>query len=442
MEFYLIGIGGAGMSVVAQLLLAQGHQVSGSDRKLNKATDALVAAGAQVFAGHDAAQVPPQAIVVRSSAIKPDNPEYAVALERGQEIWHRSQALAFASRNQDFIAVAGAHGKTSTSAMIARTLDALGADPSRAIGGSLAGGLPGGYLGTGTMLVAEADESDGSFLNYTPRIALVTNIEPDHLDHYGTAEAFEEAFVDFTRRIVPNGLLVACADHPGSRALALAARLAGIRTVTYGREESTTDHVHLHDTTVTYNGKSYQINLSVPGEHMLLNAAGAWAVCHELGYDGDDIGRALAAFGGTARRFDLRGTEAGVAVIDDYAHHPAEVAVTLATARKETKGAVRVLFQPHLYSRTQNFAREFATALDSADSVIVTSVFPAREVPEDGLEGDAIVAYSEKAIFEPDMEVAARMIAGQAADGDLILTMGAGDVTELPPIILEELAKR
>lgn len=444
MTFYLIGIGGAGMSVVARLLMAQGHEVCGSDRASSAVTQALEEAGAQIFIGHDAANVPDDAIIVRSSAIKPSNPEYAVALERVQEIWHRSQALAFASEGRDFIAVAGAHGKTSTSGMLAVAFDALGADPSRAIGGSLAGGAPGGYLGTGSMLVAEADESDGSFLNYSPRVALVTNIEPDHLDHYGTEAAFEQAFVDFAHRVVDDGALVVCTDSLGGQRLADG--VTDVRVITYGREERAGDHVLLTKSDSGWELRRGEttatLSMGVPGEHMALNAAGAWAVGLDLGFGAQDMADALGQFRGTGRRFELRGEVDGIRVIDDYAHHPTEVAATLRTARTETDGRVLVVFQPHLYSRTKNFAKEFAAALDLADVAIVTSVYAAREVPSDGVEGSAIAELSDRITYVADRFEGAREIASQAQPGDLVLTMGAGDVTELGPIIVKELEER
>lgn len=445
MKFYLIGVGGAGMSVVAELLIAAGHEVSGSDRAASANTEHLSGLGAQIFLGHRAEQVPEDAIVVRSSAIKPANPEYSIALQRDQVIWHRSEALAFAAKEKDFIAVAGAHGKTSTSGMLAAALAHLGADPSRAIGGSLAGGLPGGYLGTGTMLIAEADESDGSFLNYQPRVALVTNIEPDHLDHYGTVEAFEQAFLDFAGRLTDDGLLIVCTDGAAGQRLATSAHERGIAVATYGKSAGGHYHAQLTNInpaghgTITYDGESYDVALSVPGEHMLLNAVGAWLAGCELGFDGSAMAQALSTFTGTGRRFELRGEVDSIRVIDDYAHHPTEVAATLTTAQEQTDGKVRVLFQPHLYSRTRNFAQQFAQALDLADTVVVTSVYAAREVPEDGVEGDAIVAHSQKATYIPDAVEAAHAIAATAEPGDIVMTMGAGDVTALAPVIVRDL---
>lgn len=454
------------MTVVAELLLAQGHEVAGSDREETATVQALRTAGATVHVGHDAQQVPADAVVVVSSAIKENNPELAIARARGQRIMHRSQALAFAASGRDFIAIAGAHGKTSTSAMLAEALTALGEDPSYAIGGSLVGDKPGGHLGAGTMLVAEADESDASFLNYAPRIEIVTNVEPDHLDHYGTRAAFEQAFVDFAHCLVPGGLLIACADDPGSFALALQAASDGLRVVTYGRtrgagnavaqkaaERMGIKHAALQDVparpgalvsgVVEYAGARYPLDLRVPGAHMLLNAVGAWCAGIELGIAGAQMAQALQAFQGAARRFELVGEVGHVRVVDDYAHHPTEIAATLQAAREVVgDGKLRVLFQPHLYSRTKNFAPQFAQALSAADSVIITGVYAAREVPSDGVEGDAIADLLPGVPFIADRFAAGQQLAAQAQPGDLLITMGAGNVTAVGPQIVAQLSEK
>lgn len=443
MIYHLIGAGGAGMSVVGQLLLERGHVVVGSDRNDSANLRRLAAAGATVYVGHDAHQVNPAATVVVSTAIKETNPEWLVAKERGQDIIHRSQALAIAAADKDFIAVAGAHGKTTTSGMLAVAFDQLGRDPSRAIGGSLAGGASGAHLGSGTMFIAEADESDGSFLNYAPRAALVTNVEPDHLDHYGSVEAFHEAFAKFAARIEFGGLLICCADSPGALALARRAREEGIRAWTYGHGEGLENHAAIEDTPtgarVVFNGKPIELELAVPGRHNILNATGALLVGIELGEDPAQMAGALAKFVGTGRRFELRGHAHGRRVIDDYAHHPTEVRATLETARNETEGAVRVLFQPHLYSRTQIFAKEFAQALSLADSVVVTSVYAAREVPDDGSEANVITDLLPGSEYVADRLEAARRIAQLSEPGDIVLTMGAGDVTELAGVVVQAL---
>ncbi|WP_311590779.1 UDP-N-acetylmuramate--L-alanine ligase [Trueperella bernardiae] len=443
MMYHLIGAGGAGMSVVGELLLERGEAVTGSDRQDSANLQRLKAAGATVFVGHDAAHVDPAATVVVSTAIKADNPELMVATERGQEIIHRSQALAIAAADKDFVAVAGAHGKTTTSGMLEVALASLGRDPSRAIGGRLAGGASGAHLGTGKMFIAEADESDGSFLNYRPRVALVTNVEPDHLDHYGSKEAFFEAFVEFARRIEFGGLIVCCADSEDALELGERARSEGIRVWTYGRGDGLENHARIEDTgdgaRVSFRGKPIDLALSVPGQHNVLNATGALLVGIELGEDPAQMAAALATFHGTGRRFELRGEVASRRVIDDYAHHPTEVRATLETARQQSAAGVRVLFQPHLYSRTQIFATQFAEALALADSVVLTSVYAAREVPEDGAESNVITDQLPGAELVPDRVEAARRIAELSAPGDIIITMGAGDVTELADVVLEAL---
>lgn len=455
-EYYFIGIGGAGMSVIAELFLAAGARVAGSDRQESDVTRYLTTLGARVYVGHDASQVPPEAIVVRSSAIRPDNPEWAIARERGQRVIHRSEALALASQGKDFLAVAGAHGKTTTSAMLAVMLREVGEDPSWAIGGSVRHLGAGGHRGEGSMLVAEADESDGSFLNYRPRIAIVTNVEPDHLDHYGSREAFEAAFVDFARCIVPGGLLIVCADDPGARRLGETYRGLGGRVASYGTGEPLEGCVfsvrvreeNVYDLLLP-SGVSHTltVNLRVPGEHNRLNAASALLLAHELGIDLESAARGLENFYGAGRRFELRGHVAGVDVVDDYAHHPTEIRATLTAARTRLAeagkgGNLRVLFQPHLFSRTRNFAHEFAQALALADSVVVCDIYPAREDPIPGVSSTLITNELPGARYVPDKEEAARTLVDQATPGDLLMTIGAGDVTEMADVIVAGLKER
>ena len=483
-SFHLIGIGGAGMSVVAQLLAARGARVSGSDAHGSPAFDHLSDLGITTHLGHDAANVPAKSTVVVSTAIKGTNPELAEARRRDQEVIHRSQALALAAQGLDFVAVAGAHGKTTTSGMLAEALTDAGADPSFAIGGVVRALGTGAHLGGGSALVAEADESDRSFLNYTPRVEIVTNVEPDHLDTYGTAEAFEAAFVDFAHRLVPGGLLVACAADPGSLRLARTAAAEGLRVVTYSFGGLNTlpggmlvgeGHVHL---TIQERGAAstrarltliraadqkrsgsaragesaqnqVELVLAVPGDHMALNAAGAWAAGIELGVEPAEMARALGSFGGTGRRFEDRGQADGVRVVDDYAHHPTEIEVLLRTAREvaqERAGRILVLFQPHLFSRTRAFADRFGQALSLADVVVIADVYPAREVRADfpDVTGDTVARRvpGGRATFIADRLEAAHALAAQARPGDLLLTVGAGDVTELATTVLSDLVTR
>ena len=481
--FHLIGIGGAGMSVVAQLLAARGARISGSDAHGGPAFDHLSDLGITTHLGHDAAHVPERSTVVVSTAIKETNPELAEARRRGQEVIHRSQALALAAQGLDFVAVAGAHGKTTTSGMLAEALTDAGADPSFAIGGVVRALGTGAHLGSGSALVAEADESDRSFLNYSPRVEIVTNVEPDHLDSYGTAEAFEAAFVDFAHRLVPGGLLVACAADAGALRLAQSAAAEGLRVVTYSFDGPDTlpggvlvgeGHVHLDIqdrgasstqalltlTTATDRESAggtgeersrspVELVLAVPGDHVALDAAGAWAAGIELGVEPARMARALGVFGGTGRRFEDRGEADGVRVIDDYAHHPTEIEALLRTARgvaQERGGRVLVLFQPHLFSRTRAFADRFGQALALADAVVITDVYPARETQADfpDITGDTVAQRvpGGTARFVAERLEAAHAVADLARPGDLLLTVGAGDVTELAGTVLGDLAAR
>ena len=477
--FHLIGVGGAGMSVLAQLLAERGATVTGSDAAGGDAFDHLRGLGLTVALGHDAAHVPAGATVVVSTAIKEDNPELAAARERGQEVIHRSQALALAARGRDFVAVAGAHGKTTTSGMLAQALSVAGEDPSFAVGGVVRDLGAGARLGGGRAFVAEADESDRSFLNYEPYLAVVTNVEPDHLDNYGTTEAFERAFLDFACNLRTGGRLIVCADDPGGLRLARAAVAKGIPVTTYGtvdaglgaegrliddahvrveiierraggtsalltmwRDETTgSGPVRPGDCTVT---GPIALELALPGDHIVLDAAAAWAAGIELGVEPEAMARALGAFGGTGRRFEERGEVAGVRVID--AHHPTEIEALLTAAREVAdarSGRVLALFQPHLFSRTRAFADRFGAALDNADLVVVTSIYPARETQEDfpDVTGATVADRIEgaRAQYIADHVEAAHALADAARPGDVLLTIGAGDVTRLGPVILERL---
>lgn len=452
---HLVGVGGAGMSAVAALLAGRGLAVSGSDAADGPALPGLRAAGVDVHVGHDAAHVAGVDTLVVSSAIRPTNPELVAARAAGVRVLHRSQALAALMADRDAVAVAGAHGKTTTSAMLATALLAAGADPSFAIGGVVVGpdGPLGGARDGAGPFVAEADESDGSFLAYAPLVAVVTNVEPDHLDHYGTREAFEDAFARFAGRVRPGGLLVACADDAG--AARLVARVRGelersrVGVTTYGRSVGADVRVGTTTagpdgrwlTTVRQGDLAAELSLGVPGAHNGLNAAAAWTALRRLGLSAEAAAGGLAAFRGTGRRFEDRGSAGGVRVVDDYAHHPTEIAALLAAARQVTDGRIVVLFQPHLYSRTKAFAPQFAAALAAADEVVVTDVYAAREDPDPAVTGALVTDLMPgHARFVADRVAAARVAAGLARPGDLLLTVGAGDVTALAPVVLEALA--
>jgi UDP-N-acetylmuramate--alanine ligase len=476
---HLIGIGGAGMSGIARILLARGTAVSGSDAKDSHAVLALQALGADVSIGHDAAHLPPApATVVVSSAIRSGNPELTAARERGLEVVHRAQALAALTTGRRLAAVTGTAGKTSTTSMLTVALQRCGLDPSFAIGGDLAVSGSGAHEGSGDVFVVEADESDASFLAFSPTVAVVTNVEADHLDHYGSAEAYVAAFSDFLDRIVPGGVLVTCIDDPGAAGVAERARERGITVRGYGRDaaadaqlldfrpDGTGARIVLRhrdpargsgaeradgterSSAERADGTEHRLRLAVPGEHMALNALGALLAGVELGADVDGMLAGLAAFDGVRRRFEFRGRAAGVAVYDDYAHHPTKVAAQLRAAREVVgrQGRVVVAFQPHLYSRTERFAAEFGAALGLADEVVVLEVYGAREDPVPGVSGALVAAAvplpSERVRFVPRWADVPAVVAGLAEPGDLVITMGAGDVTVLAPEILLELERR
>jgi UDP-N-acetylmuramate--alanine ligase len=443
------------MSGIARILLARGVAVSGSDAKDSRTVLALRALGARVEVGHDAAHLPPApATVVVSTAIRETNPELAAARERGLRVVHRATALASLTAGRRVAAVAGTHGKTSTSSMLTVALQHCGLDPSFAIGGDLATAGTGAHHGEGDVFVVEADESDGSFTAFTPHVAVVTNVEPDHLDHHGTAEAYRAVFPAFVDRITPGGTLVACADDPGAAAVAEHARDRGLTVLRYGRTADGPDDATLLDfapdgpgarVTARFRGGDLALRLAVPGEHMALNALAAALAAVELGAHHECLYAGLAAFDGVRRRFEYRGRARGVAVYDDYAHHPTEVAATLRAAREVAGPGRRVLvaFQPHLYSRTRQFAAAFGAALALADEVVVLDVYAAREDPEPGVSGalvaDVVPLPAGRVHYVPRWADVPAVLARLARPGDLVLTMGAGDVTVLGPEVLHEL---
>ncbi|WP_370948286.1 UDP-N-acetylmuramate--L-alanine ligase [Amycolatopsis sp. cg5] len=455
---HLIGIGGAGMSGIARILLARGAKVSGSDAKDSRAFLTLRAQGAEIAIGQsaenlDAFEGGPSAVVV-STAIKDTNPELVAARARGITVLHRAQALAGLMEGHRVACIAGTHGKTSTTSMLTVALQHCRLDPSFAIGGDLNESGANAHHGTGGIFVAEADESDGSFLTYSPSVAVVTNVEPDHLDHHGTAEAYVAIFTEFVRRIEPGGLLIVCADDAPAAELADKAAADGVRVRRYGRTVTGDDDARVLDYTpgpeggivrISLQGKEFEVRVAVPGEHMALNAVAALLAGVELGAPIDGLAEGLAAFGGVRRRFEFKGRAADVRVYDDYAHHPTEVAAQLRAVRHAAgTGRVVVVFQPHLYSRTKTFSAEFAAALALADEVVVLDVYGAREQPEPGVTG-ALIADQIAGVpvhYEPAFDVVAPMVADLAKPGDLVVTMGAGDVTQLGPEILAELDRR
>jgi UDP-N-acetylmuramate--alanine ligase len=468
---HFVGIGGVGMSGVAKIMLARGVQVSGSDAAASAALDELADLGAKVHIGHAAANLGDSDTLVISSAIRDDNPELAAARRRGLTVLHRSSALAAVMHGRRVIAVTGTHGKTTVTSMIATILLATGADPGYAIGGTLAATGTNAADGTnaptgtstadgggpadraGAFFVAEADESDGSFLNYAPDAAVVANIEADHLDNYGTPEAYRASFAQFIRCIAPGGPLIACADDPGAAELAAGARELGLRVRTYGESADADYRVSgisadgmETDFTVTVTEGPFGIKIGVPGRHNALNGAAAFAVVTEMGVDPGRAAAALGAYRGAARRMEPKGEAGGVRVLDTYAHHPTELAADLRAARGlvQNSGRVIAVFQPHLYSRTRIFAAEFGAALALADIPVVLDVYAAREDPEPGVSGRLVAdaVPGGRGEYVPSAADAPGLVASLAAPGDVVLTMGAGDVTRLGPRILTELAGR
>jgi UDP-N-acetylmuramate--alanine ligase len=390
--------------------------------------------------------------VVVSTAIRESNPELVEARRRGLAVVHRAGALASVMVGRRAVAVAGTHGKTTTTSLLTVAIQHCGADPSFAIGGNLNESGANAHNGSGDVFVAEADESDGSFLLYSPTAAVVTNVEPDHLDHYGTPEAVAEAFDSFARRVQPGGFLVACADDEGAVRLATSARAAGVDVRTYG-EAAHADLRLDHLTTrglgssfepVLLGRRSARVELRLPGRHNALNAAAALLTGVGLGFPAERLREGLASFTGTRRRFEHKGTVNGVRVFDSYAHHPTELTADLTAAREVADGGrVVVVFQPHLFSRTQFFAADFGAALGLADEVVVMDVYAAREDPVPGVTGALVAAAvplpAAQVVFEPSWSAVAGHLAERARPGDVVITCGAGDVTMIGPEVLARL---
>ncbi len=455
---HMVGIGGAGMSGIARILLDRGGMVSGSDAKDSRGVIALRARGAAIRIGHDASSLDmlpggPTAVVTTHAAIPKTNPELVEARRRGIPIILRPAVLAKLMVGHTTLMVTGTHGKTTTTSMLIVALQHSGFDPSFAVGGDLGEAGTNAHRGSGTFFVAEGDESDGSLLEYHPDVVVVTNIEADHLDFFGSVEAYSAVFDQFVERIKPGGALVVCADDPGAAALAARTDELGIRVLRYGSEPDL--DVTLVDWAQQGTGAVAQIalrgesrprvmRLSVPGRHMALNALGALLAALEAGAEPDIVLDGLAGFEGVRRRFELVGTAHGVRVFDDYAHHPTEVNATLtalrAVAEQDGAGRAIVVFQPHLYSRTKDFAAQFAAALSTADEVFVLDVYAAREQPIAGVSGATIAdAVTAAVTYVPDFSAVPARVAAAAEPGDVIVTMGAGDVTMLGGEILAAL---
>ncbi len=463
---HMVGIGGAGMSGIARILLDRGGQVSGSDAKESRGVHALRARGALIRIGHDPSSLDllpggATAVITTHAAIPKTNPELVEARRRGIPVLLRPAVLAKLMDRLTTLMVTGTHGKTTTTSMLIVALQHCGRDPSFAVGGDLGEAGTNAHHGSGDCFVAEADESDGSLLEYTPNVAVVTNIETDHLDFYGSADAYVAVFDAFVERLAPGGALVVCADDPGAAALAERSSELGIRVLRYGSGSQGEPGQDLAGTLLSWEQQGtgavahFQLGsepvramrLSVPGRHMALNALGALLAAIEVGAPADQALDGLAGFEGVRRRFELVAAVGSVRVFDDYAHHPTEIAATLAAVRTVVEqggeGRTLVVFQPHLYSRTKAFAADFGRALNAADEVFVLDVYGAREQPLAGVSGASVAEHvSVPAHYLPDFSAVAEQVAAAAGPGDVIVTMGAGDVTLLGPEIVTALRVR
>ena len=422
---HMVGIGGAGMSGIARILLDRGGMVSGSDAKESRGVHALRARGALIRIGHDASSLDllpggVTAVITTHAAIPKTNPELVEARRRGIPVVLRPVVLAKLMAGRTTLMVTGTHGKTTTTSMLIVALQHCGRDPSFAVGGELGEAGTNAHHGSGDLFVAEADESDGTLLEYTPNVAVVTNIESDHLDFYGSTEAYVGVFDSFVERLAPGGALVACTDDPGAAALARRTAELGIRVLRYGSGDGSLAARLLsweqHGTEAVAHiqlaGEPQQrvMRLSVPGRHMALNALAALLAAVEIGAPVDEVLDGLAGFEGVRRRFELVGTANAVRVFDDYAHHPTEIGATLAAVRSVVQqsgsGRSLVVFQPHLYSRTKAFAQEFGAALDGADEVFVLDVYGAREQPLAGISGATVAEHVSVPVhYLPDLSL-------------------------------------
>lgn len=446
---HFIGIGGSGMSGLAGMFLDRGIRVSGSDRSDSAALQALAARGATVFVGHDAANLPSDVdTVIHTGAIWPENPEFLLAKQRGLHVIHRSQALHWLIGGRRLVSIAGAHGKTTSTGMIVTALRALQADPTFVSGGVIADlGISSG-TGSDELFVIEADESDGTFLLYDTSVALITNVDPDHLDHWETRDAFYDGFARFGN--AASEAVVISSDDEGARRVTSA--LTHPRVITFGEDAAADVRVSEITTEgpvsfrLTHDGQSAQGRLAVPGAHNAINAAGVVAVLLSLGYELEQSLRAVEGFAGTVRRFELHGVQRGVSVFDDYAHHPTEVAAALAAARTVVgDGRLIALHQPHTYSRTQEMFREFADVLETyADHTVVLDVYGAREDPVPGVTGELVSGAfrnADNVHFVADWDAAAQYTASVAEEGDYIITLGCGNVYLIIPQVLEALSE-
>ncbi|HTR12820.1 MAG TPA: UDP-N-acetylmuramate--L-alanine ligase [Roseiarcus sp.] len=454
---HFVGIGGIGMSGIAEVLINLGHAVQGSDASDNANVKRLRGLGATVFVGHDAKNLGAAAVVVVSSAIKRDNPELVAARARRIPVVRRAEMLAELMRLKKCVAIAGTHGKTTTTSLVATLLDAAGLDPTVINGGIINAYGTNARLGAGEWMVVEADESDGTFLKLPADIAIVTNVDPEHLDHFGTFDAIKDAFLSLIANLPFYGFAVMCLDHPTVQELV--GRIEDRRVLTYG--ENPQSDIRLLDVDLKggvtrfsvlirerLTGRATYIDelaLPMPGAHNALNATAAIAVAHELGAPVEVIRKAIQGFGGVRRRFTRTGTWNDVAIIDDYGHHPVEIAAVLRAARAATSGKVITVVQPHRYTRLASLFDAFATCFNDADSVIVADVYPAGEAPIEGADKNALVsaiaAHGHRhALALPAPEKLAPMVRSLAAPGDYVVCLGAGTITQWAYALPDELA--
>ncbi len=446
-QIHFVGVGGIGMSGIAELLLNLGYCVTGSDAKRTEVTDRLATLGVAVAVGHDAANVGDADVVVVSSAVRPDNTEVVEARRRHVPVIPRAEMLAELMRLRFGIAIAGAHGKTTTTSMVALALERAGFDPTAVIGGRLSAFGSNARLGSGRCMVVEADESDRSFLKLSPSIAVITNIDREHMEAYGTFDRVLDAFVDFAEKVPFYGAVVACIDDPHVRSIL--PRLSR-RVITYGFSDDAVVR-GMHATTDGRVGccdvAQGTLTVGVPGLHNLLNALAAVAVGLELGVPFDRVAAALAEFRGADRRYQLKGSIGGVTVIDDYGHHPAEIAAVLSAARAGAPRRVIAVFQPHRYTRTRDLLMEFGRVLSGADVILLTEIYPAGEAPIAGVSSSAI-ADAVRAHGLGTVELIATLdalpsrVADLAADGDLVITLGAGSIGSVGDRIVAALTAR
>ncbi|MBU3678174.1 MAG: UDP-N-acetylmuramate--L-alanine ligase [Candidatus Kapabacteria bacterium] len=440
-HIHFVGIGGSGMSGIAEILLSQGFTVSGSDLSGSATTEHLTLKGASIFIGHSAENIHGAEVVVYSSAVKPlENPETMAALERKIPVIRRAEMLSEVSRLKYTLAIAGTHGKTTTTSMCGLVMMKAGLDPTVIVGGRLTGlGGSNARLGTGDWVVLEADEYDRSFLQLLPTIAVITNIEADHLDIYSDLDDIKGAFTEFSNKVPFYGAALVCLDDPGVRDVMPHIKRV---TITYG----TTPQCDVRASNIAYSERSSsydlayrgeplgRITLNVPGEHNVLNSLAACGVALQCGVPAQTIQQALAEFGGVYRRFEIKGeTSGGILVIDDYAHHPTEILATLEAARKGWDRRIVAVFQPHTYTRTRDFYREFATSFDNADVIVLTDVYAAREEPIEGVSGRLIADAARDAghrhvFYAETLNDVSILLEELLRPGDILLTMGAGDV--------------